>query len=169
MTLHRLCREQRRIKMKNVWKKSLVVLALLSTTVDAKEGEFLIGLESYGLSAKYDVTDKITAQGIVGVWGYDNLTTMTARGLYKFHEKENYDFYGYGAISSWSWDNAYYDETVIGFGAGVGAEYDIRGIDPDFIPLYVSADLGFQVASFEHYGGFSGLGIGFGIHYKFEK
>jgi len=147
--------------------KSLVVLALLSSTIDAKEGDFYAGLESYGLSGKYDVTDKITAQGIVGVWGYNSLTVMTGRGLYKFKEKEHYDFYGYGAISSWSWDNAYYDETVIGFGAGVGAEYDIRGIDPEFIPLYLSADIGLQMANFDHYNGFSGLGLGFGLHYKF--
>ena len=155
--------------MRSIWKKSLVVLALLSTTVDAKEGEFSAGAENHGASVKYDVSDKITVQGIVGVWGYGDLTSMTARGLYKFYEKEDYNLYGYGSVSSWSWDNTYYDETVLGFGAGGGIEYDIRGIDPDFIPLYLSADLGFQVANFDHYGGFSGLGIGFGIHYKFEK
>jgi len=153
--------------MIQIEKKSLLLLALLLTGVDAKEGEFYAGFESYGLSGKYDVTDKITAQGIVGAWGYNDLTVMTGRGLYKFKEKEHYNLYGYGAISSWSWSDAYYDETVLGFGGGVGIEYDIRDIDPKFIPLYLSGDIGFQVASFDHYSGFSGLGLGIGVHYKF--
>ena len=146
----------------------LAMLLLFSTKINAKEGDFYAGLESYGLSAKYDVTNKVTAQGIIGVWGYqNNLTSITGKGIYKFKEKGHYDLYGYGAITSWSWDNGYQDETVIGFGAGVGAEYDIRGIDPDFIPLYLSGNIGLQVASFKYYSGFSGLGLGFGLHYKF--
>jgi hypothetical protein len=64
--------------MKNVWKKLLVVLALLSTIVNAKEGEFSAGAENHAASVKYDFTDKITAQGIVGVWVYGDLTSMAA-------------------------------------------------------------------------------------------
>ena len=154
--------------MLKVCKKSLVVVALLSTVASADKGDFYAGLENHGISAKYDVTDKVTAQAIIGVWGYNNLTSFTGRGLYKFKEKEHFNFYGYGAITSWTWNDNYYgDETVIGFGAGAGAEYDIRGIDPEFIPLYINLDLGLQVASFDHYGGFSGLGLGLGVHYKF--
>jgi len=154
--------------MKNVWKKSLVALALLSTVASADKGDFYAGIENHGISGKYDVSDKITAQAIIGVWGYGDLTSMTGRGLYKFKEKENFNLYGYGAITSWTWSNSYYgDETVVGFGAGAGAEYDIRGIDPEFIPLYINVDVGIQVASFDHYGGFGGLGLGLGLHYKF--
>jgi hypothetical protein len=154
--------------MRSILSKSMVVIALLSTVASADKGDFYAGIENHGLSAKYDVNDKITAQAIIGVWGYDDLTSMTGRGLYKFKEKEHFNLYGYGAITSWTWSNSYYgDETVIGFGAGAGAEYDIRGIDPEFIPLYINFDLGFQVASFDHYGGFGGLGWGLGVHYKF--
>ena len=146
----------------------VAMLALLTIGASADQGDMYAGLENYGLSAKYDVTDKITAQAVVGVWGYNSLTAMTGRALYKFKKQDHLDFYGYGDITSWTWKDSYYgDETVIGFGAGAGAEYDIRGIDPDFIPLYLNLDLGLQVASFDHYGGFSGLGLGVGVHYKF--
>jgi len=145
----------------------LVVLIFLTSSVSAKSGDMYLGLQWYGLSAKYDVTNKITAQGIVGLWGYSGLTSFTGRVNYKFKEKNHYNLYGYGSVSSWSWSNSFYDETVIGFGAGAGAEYDIRGIDRNFIPLFISLDLGLQYASFSHYGGFGGLGIGLGLHYKF--
>ena len=149
--------------------KKVAIIALLGslTQVSAKQGDKYLGLQWYGLSGKYDVTDKITAQGIFGLWGYSSLTSITGRVNYKFKQEQFYDLYSYGSISSWSWDNSIYDETVIGFGAGAGGEYDIRGIDPTFIPLYVSADIGLQYASFDHYGGFGGLGIGLGVHYKF--
>jgi len=153
--------------MSTIGKKALLISALLLTTLQAKEGDIYAGLEWYGLSAKYDVSDKITAQAIGGFWGYSGLTSFTGRGLYKFKEQNNYSLYGYGSLSSWSWSGYGYDETVIGFGGGAGAEYDIRGIDPEFIPLFVSADIGIQVANFDHYNSFSGLGIGLGVHYKF--
>jgi hypothetical protein len=154
--------------MRSKLKKSLVVIALLSTAANADKGDFYAGIENHGLSAKYDVTDKITAQAIIGVWGYGDVTSFTGRGLYKFKEKEDFKFYGYGAISSLTWSNDYYgDETVIGFGAGAGVEYDIRGLDPEFIPLYINFDVGMEVGSFDHYGGYTGLGWGLGIHYKF--
>ncbi|MCF6245622.1 MAG: hypothetical protein L3J43_11390 [Sulfurovum sp.] len=146
----------------------VVATALLTTTLSAKEGDFYAGLQWYGLSGKYDVTDQITAQAIVGLWGYSSLKSITGRVNYKFIQKNHTDFYAYGSLSSWSWSSSVYgDETVFGFGAGVGAEYDIRGINRNFIPLFISADIGVQVASFDHYDNFAGLGIGLGVHYKF--
>jgi len=153
--------------MKYTWKKSLIVLALLGNTLHANEGDKYAGLEWYGVSAKYDATDKITAQAILGAWGYSNLTSFTGRGIYKFKKADNYNFYGYGSLTSWTWDNGIDKETVFGFGAGAGVEYDIRGLDKDFIPLYLNADIGLQHASFKNYGGFGGPGIGLGVHYKF--
>jgi hypothetical protein len=145
----------------------LVASALLTSTVSAKEGDMYAGVQWYGLSGKYEVTDKLGVQAIVGLWGYSSLTSITARVNYKFKEEKDYNIYAYGSLSSWSWSNSLYDETVFGFGAGAGVEYDIRGINRNFIPLFLSADVGIQVASFDHYGSFSGLGIGLGVHYKF--
>ena len=145
----------------------IVALVLLTSTTFAKEGDKYLGLQWYGLSGKYDITDNLSAQAIVGLWGYTGLTSVTGRINYKFKEQNFYNLYGYGSVTAWSWSNSLYDETVFGFGAGVGAEYDIRGINRNFIPLFLSADLGLQVASFDHYGGFAGLGLGLGVHYKF--
>ncbi|MEA1879537.1 MAG: hypothetical protein U9N11_02670 [Campylobacterota bacterium] len=145
----------------------LLSAALLTSTLSAKEGDKYLGLQWYGLSGKYDITNKITGQAIVGLWGYSGLTSITGRVNYKFKQTKYYNMYGYGSISSWSWSNSFYDETVFGFGAGAGFEYDIRGLDKNFIPLFISGDLGLQVASFDHYGSFGGLGIGLGVHYKF--
>ena len=153
--------------MKITYKKSLIVLALLSTTLHAETGDIYAGLEWYGISGKYDVTDKITAQAIVGAWGYNNLTSITGRGIYKFKQKDDYSLYGYGALTSWTWDNGFNKETIFGFGAGAGIEYDIRGLDRTLPAIYLNADAGLQYANFSHYGGFGGLGLGLGIHYKF--
>ncbi len=145
----------------------LVATALLTTNVSAKEGDLYAGLQWYGLSGKYDFTDKLTAQAIVGLWGYSGLTSVTGRINYKFIEKNYTNFYAYGSLSHWSWSNSLYSESVFGFGAGAGAEYDIRGLDKSFIPLFISAELGLQVASFDYYGSFGALGLGLGVHYKF--
>lgn len=145
----------------------IVATALLATNVSAKSGDAYLGLQWYGLSGKYDITNKVTAQAIVGMWGYAGLTSITGRVNYKFQEGRFHNFYGYGSLTSWSWNDSYYDETVIGFGVGAGGEYDIRGIDRGFIPLFISADIGLQYASFRYYGGFGGLGLGLGLHYKF--
>ena len=153
--------------MKTTYKKTLIALALLSTTLHAESGDIYAGLEWYGLSGKYDVSDKITAQAIVGAWGYNNLTSITGRGIYKVKQKNYYDLYAYGSGTSWMWDNGFQKETVFGFGAGGGIEYDIRGLDQSLPAIYINADLGLQYANFSYYGGFGGLGLGLGVHYKF--
>jgi len=153
--------------MKKFYKKTLIIAALLTSTLHANEGDIYAGLEWYGLSGKYDVSDKITAQAIVGAWGYGNLTSYTGRGIYKFKQKDDYALYGFGSVTSWTWDNGFDNESVFGFGAGAGVEYDIRGLNPELPPIYLNADLGLQVASFDRYGGFSTLGLGLGVHYKF--
>ena len=145
----------------------IAAIVLLTSTTFAKKGDTYLGLQWYGLSGKYDMSNKLTAQAIVGLWGYSGLTSITGRINYKFKEKNFYNLYGYGSLTSWSWSDSYYDETVFGFGVGAGGEYDLRGIDRGFIPLFISLDLGLQVASFKHYGGFGGIGLGLGIHYKF--
>ena len=153
--------------MKKIWKKSLITIAVLSNMLYAESGDFYAGVERYGISGKYDFIDKVTAQAIVGAWGFNNLTSITGRGLYKFKEQDFYDLYGYGSLTSWTWDNGFDSETVFGFGGGVGIEYNIQGLDRDLPPIFISADGGLQVANFSRYGGFGGLGIGFGVHYKF--
>ncbi|RUM64628.1 MAG: hypothetical protein DSZ05_07215 [Sulfurospirillum sp.] len=122
---------------------------------------------SHGLSVKMDFTDKITGQAVVGFLG--DLHNYSVRGLYKFTKERFYNMYGYGSIGLWTWDSDYVgweDESVVGIGGGAGIEYDLRGLDSSFIPLFVNAELGLNIASFDHYD-FSSIGIGVGLHYKF--
>ena len=148
----------------------LTITSILSTGASAIDTENIsLGFQSsylaYGISAKYDFTEKTHAQGIVGFLGTVN--TYTVRGIYDYYQKPNLDIYAFGSVGIWTWDNYLYDESVVGFGAGSGLEYDIRGLDSELPPLLLSAELGLNVVNFEHYGSFSSLGLGLGIHYKF--
>lgn len=150
---------------------TMLLFYALSTTFSLANNSEKISLGvqssylSYGLSAKYDVTDKVTAQGVIGFSGRVN--NYSLRGLYDYYTKPNLDVYAFGSVGMWTWDNYLYDESVVGFGAGTGVEYDLRGIDKDLPAILVSAELGLNIVNFDHYNNFSALGLGLGIHYKF--
>ena len=158
------------------FKKALVAVAILGATAQVSATDFsnkgiYAGFHSswpsHGLSVKMDFSDKITGQAVVGFLG--ELNNYSVRGLYKFKKENFYSMYGFGSLGLWTWDSDYVgreDETVLGVGAGAGFEYDLRGIDPTFIPLFVTAELGFNIASFDRYN-FSSSGFGAGLHYKF--
>ena len=158
--------------MKNSIKKlalSTLLLSGLSTTVMANDGDVYVGFQSSGfssngISAKLDLTDKYTVQGIVGFFG--DVNNYSVRGLYHFKQKDHYNLYGYGSLGMWSWNNAFYDESVLGYGAGAGVEYDLRGLDSEFIPLFVNLELGMDIVNFDHYT-YGGVELGLGLHYKF--
>jgi len=156
--------------------KSVALLTLLGASVSLSAGDFsgkniYAGFQStwpsHGLSVKMDFTDKITGQAVVGFLG--DLSHYSVRGLYKFKKEQFYNMYGYGSLGLWTWDSDYSgwkDESVVGVGGGAGIEYDLRGLDSSFIPLFVNAELGLNIASFDHYD-FSSVGLGLGVHYKF--
>ncbi len=137
-----------------------------------KQKGFYAGIQSssyaYGLSGKMDFTDKITGQAIIGFFG--TINSYTARGLYKFKQDKFYDIYAFGALGILTWDGYYSSldrsETVMSFGAGAGVEYDLRGLDSNFIPLFVNVELQATMASFDYYD-FGFMSLGLGIHYKF--
>ncbi|HIO95877.1 MAG TPA: hypothetical protein EYG67_03570 [Campylobacterales bacterium] len=123
---------------------------------------------SEGFSIKMDTSHKVAVQGIFDFIGDE--TSYALRGLYKFKKEQFYNVYGYGEIGLWSWDKAYYyheSETVLGFGAGAGIEYDLRGLDSSFIPLFVNAELNLHMIDFDYYHNDDEFGLGLGIHYKF--
>ncbi len=163
----------------NIFKKqikALTVVALLGATsqvsaADLSNKNIYAGFQSswpsHGLSVKMDFTDKITGQAVVGFLG--ELNNYSVRGLYKFKQEHFYSMYGFGSLGLWTWDSdlvGWDDESVLGIGGGAGFEYDLRGLDPTFIPLFVNAELGLNIASFDHYN-FSSIGLGVGLHYKF--
>lgn len=153
---------------------SLVACAFLAssaaTAKPTKDG-FGVGFQStwpsYGLSVKKEMSDTLTAQGTLGALG--NFTSFGARGLYKFKKEPEYDIYGYGGLSYWSWDyDGYYrgsrNETfnAIGLGLGAGIEYDVAK------EITVNGEIGFNLVNWDSaVSGFSSFGIGIGAHYWF--
>ncbi len=156
--------------------KALAVVAILGTASQVTAADFsdknlYAGFQSswpsHGLSLKMDFSDKITGQAVVGFLG--ELNNYAVRGLYKFKKEQFYNMYGFGSLGLWTWDSDFVgwdDESVIGLGGGAGIEYDIRGLDRTLPPLFVNAELGLNIASFDHYN-FSSVGLGVGLHYKF--
>jgi hypothetical protein len=156
--------------------KTTVLATLLAATTQLSAGDFstkdiYAGFQSswpsHGLSVKMDFNDKVTGQAVVGFFG--DLNNYSVRGIYKFKKEAFYNLYGYGSLGLWTWDSDYAswdDESVVGFGGGAGFEYDLRGIDRSFIPLFVNAELGLNIANFDHYN-YNSIGLGLGVHYKF--
>jgi hypothetical protein len=145
---------------------------------DAPDSKFGIGFQSswpaYGLSGIYDVNETLTAQAVLGAFG--NMSTLSGRGLYHFQRAEKHSLYGFGTLGLWRHSYNFLgvseSESSVGLGGGGGIELDWRRIidadepEPTFPRLYSSIDLGFVLASFDHYD-FSGLVIGAGMHYRF--
>jgi hypothetical protein len=146
--------------------------SLAAQAADETKPRFGIGFQSawpsYGISGQYDVTDRVTAQAIVGAFG--TVSNFGARGLYRFDQQDKYDLYGFATAGLWSYDYTVATENVVGFGGGGGVELDWRRIlspdDNSFPPLFSSIDIGFVLANFDYYD-FSSFSIGGGIHYRF--
>ena len=134
------------------------------------QGRLAAGLQtsfvSGGLSLKYRVTEKVTAQGTLGVLG--SLTNYGVRGLYHFTEEDFWSAYGFGGVGLWRYDGGRFfrSESVFGVNGGAGVEYDLRGLAPTLPAVFVSGELGLGVANFDNYS-FSSVGLGFGLHYRF--
>ena len=158
-------------------KKFLIILLLIGLTINTIAYKNLyIGVQSSspstGLSIKSDLGDKVSIQGIFDFMGEEK--NYSFRGVYKFKQKMFYNIYGFGEVGVWSWDRRYsrsdLDETVVGYGIGVGVDYDLRGLDSDFIPLFINFELNYYAIDFEneHYNYYDDdLGLGLGLHYKF--
>ena len=153
----------------------IVASAILTTTVSAKQGDWYVGLQSswpaYGISAKYDLSSKLTVQGIVGGYGYGN--SFTARGLYKFKQRAGWNAYGFGQVGLLTWSGHYYHNdystSSLMAGAGAGVEWDWRHyLGRDFLPLFSSIEIGYSMdfGGYDYYN-YSGVYVGGGLHYKF--
>lgn len=130
---------------------------------------------AYGFSGMMDINETISVQAILGFFG--DLNTYAGRGLYRFKKEDDWEIYGYGMIGAWSYDGVRvrslfvlekYTETVIGFGAGAGIEYDFRALSPDLPPLFGNVELGIGIVDFNKVNyDFNTLLIGLGVHYRF--
>lgn len=149
---------------------ALVATALLTSALSAKQGDWYGGVQLSGLSLKKDITNNSTVQGIVNFWGYGydvNVLSFTGRYIKKVQQKRYYNLYwAAGAGVTTVTGNHSSLGTAFHGEAGIGAEYDVRGLDKGFIPLFISAEIDAGFVSVSGYGG-AGVGIDIGLHYKF--
>jgi hypothetical protein len=152
--------------------KKIVIILIINFLI--ADNSIYLGIQSSypsdGLSVKVDTTDKIAFQAIVDPLGTER--GFSFRGIYKFKRDFFYNIYGYGELGFWNWDRRYYgdsDLNTVGYGFGTGFEYDLRGLDTNFIPIFVNAELNIHFFDKEdsYYEDSEELGLGFGVHYKF--
>lgn len=150
---------------------TLISVAALATPAQAQDSPWSVGFQSswpvYGLSARYDLNEKLVAQGVVGA--ASGLLSVSGRANYRFQQAEKYDVFGYAALTLWNWNgnNTFASETTLGFGAGGGIEVDWPTIleDDEFPPLYSTFEIGFGVAGFDNYD-LSAFSFGASLHYR---
>ena len=155
-----------------------LALALAATTFLATpayaqgDSPWAVGLQGgvplNGLSARYDMSDKLTAQGILGA--EIDLAGISGRLNYRFRQEEKYAIFGFGAVSlySWSGTSAFAAETAVGFAGGAGVELPWPEIieDDEFPPLLSTVELGYGYAGFSNFS-LTPLTLQASIHWEF--
>lgn len=154
--------------------------AFPASSIQAQDGvsPWSVGLQSswpaYGLSARYDLSERTQFQGVLGALG--TVTSLGARVNRTFKDEPKYDVIGFGAVGLWRY--GYFSstrgrdltESSIGIGGGAGFEFDLAELfspeDDDFPALFWSIELGLTYASFDNYS-WSAFGLGGGLHYRF--
>ena len=143
--------------------------------------DFGIGVQaafhSFGISGILDVANKVSIQAILGFFG--DLKSYGGRLLYRFNKEEFWNVYGFGMLGAWSYtglstganlSRSTTTETVFGFGAGAGVEYNLEGLTHKFIPffpLYINLEIGFGAVNFKQVAyNFSPLMVGAGVHFR---
>jgi hypothetical protein len=136
---------------------------------------------NYGVSAKYNFTEKHTGQLIVGSANYGfsfsgaNSFSLTGRYAYNFEAGDidfaSYKPYLYGQIGYWTYKydlgpfGGEFNQNSIAIGAGAGIEWSIN----NFVDgLAFSFELGYTNVSFDGVGSIGGFNGGGGIHYYFN-
>ncbi len=134
---------------------------------------FQSSFPSGGLSVKADLTEKHSAQAVIGLFG--PFSSYYGRYLYNFTEKGNdfrYKPYAYGQAGLFSYDYQRFDtnfnsiddtESVFGFGVGAGLEWYYA---PFTEKLKINIELGYGNVNFDFYD-FNAFSFGGGIHYFF--
>lgn len=141
-----------------------------SHAAEDEDGKFALGYhfttESSGLSATMGVSDKVTAQVILGVVG--DVSSYSLRGRYHLATDQDWDAYAYASIGAVKWDGnaSFDDETVGSIGGGVGMEYNWQNLSANYPPIIWSLEVDMNAADFDNYD-FSKFSIGIGAHYRF--
>lgn len=167
----------------------VLVISLITNNLIAQEQKnakeqtktkFGIGIQATfpvsGLSGMVDVSDKFALEGLLGVFGI--LKSYGGRILYRFKKETYWNAYGYGMVGAWSYPgykiSADYlslektRETVLGYGAGAGIEYNWKALNPNLPPLFFNLELGLGSVDFKEINyNVSAFMLGAGVHYRF--
>ncbi len=158
-----------------VFKRVVVAAALavpaMSANAEIGNSKYAIGFQTgfatYGVVARMALSDKVSAEGVLGLFG--PLSHYGARGLYLLKKETYWDAYAFGSAGAWTWKSDLVgidDETVFGFGAGGGIEYDWRAFNENLPPISWSMEIGFGMIDLDNYD-FGGFTFGAGGRYKF--
>jgi len=151
-------------------------LSAAPVAAQSTDSPYSVGVQSswpsYGVSLRYQLSEKMQVQGVVGALG--EVTNFSGRLNYDIKDEAKYDIYGYGSVGLWRYSFNFLgiseSETSIGVGGGAGFEFDLQEVfDPDnddFPPLYWSIEMGLTMASFDAYN-WSAFSLGGGLHYRF--
>jgi hypothetical protein len=136
-----------------------------------REGVVGVGMQftwpTYGVSGMFDFHDDWSIQGVIGTAGFG--LSLTARGIHRLAPQELYRPYAYAEMGSWS--NYREWGTVPNFGLGGGVEVDMRDFVDDAPPVYLSFELGLNVAVYRDAelgsGTYARFQFGPAAHYRF--
>jgi hypothetical protein len=131
-----LLRREKKKEGSKMKKNALVVMMLLAimlisqTLMAGEKGTWGLGLQNsspiYGFSVMYNLDNGNSVNGIIAPAG--DVGAIAGRYLWRFNEKEYYNFYGYGLAGLFSHkdykDNSLEKDTqtALGFGLGLSAE-----------------------------------------------
>jgi len=140
---------------------TLLVLGMLSTSsLSAKNGDQYIGVQNLGISYKLDFSDTTAIQGVIGKSIAQDGLVFEASGIYKLPIERYVN--GLGYLSAVVMRSDYGDNEIsFGASASLGVEVDIRAVDKDLPPVFLSGKGGIAV------GLLNTFDYGIGIHYKF--
>lgn len=162
---------------------AISVLALIMTSSvfsqEKDETEFGVGVQfafpAYGISGVIDLADNFAAQGIIGAFG--DLKTYAGRGIYRFQTETYWNTYGYGMVGAWSYPWTKIDENynlvekneiTLGYGAGVGVEYNWQSLSSNLPPIWWNLEIGVGSVQFDEANyDFSTFMFGTGAHFRF--
>lgn len=138
----------------------LIGTAMLSTVLLADAGDQYIGVQNLGISYKIDLTNETAVQGVIGKTFAQDGLVFEASGIYKLPIEKYVN--GLGYLSAIVMRSDVGDNDIsFGASASLGVEVDIRAVDRDLPPVFLSARGGLAV------GLLSTFDYGIGIHYKF--
>ncbi|WP_119395851.1 hypothetical protein [Salinibius halmophilus] len=154
-------------------KRTLIGMALCAGAASVSASNidsfpYAVGIQGAdGLSFKAQMSPDLAAQLIVDPFGSYN--RVIARGILDIEQGTYWKGYGYadGGVHLGENDGTAGADTLgIGIGAGLGLQYDIRGLAVELPPVAVSFDVGGGAIFYNNDAPF-GLHYSLGLHYHF--